>query len=278
MKTITLVRKAVKRSGGLTSYRLDLEVTGSQNISRDIFVKQRSKKYDGTLEEVFVAVASPANLEDIDAKSPRAPSTYFRINTASLVSSDPIFLEEAFTTILAEVQLLCDQAEVLEETEVDGIYTITSTDINVNMATVHTHYRLPLIAAPAGLNNVYVDPGDDNTEVDNIRRHQILDVDTNLQGWLPTNGLSDPAGYNFKYNIARDSSLAIVWPVKADFLQYAHVEKNGAAVSGLLINADGIFWRSNLYGEVPWPKSYQSPSVPWADPLDAVTLVFDTLA
>lgn len=277
MKTITLVRKAVKRNEGLTSYRLDLEVTGSQNITRDLFVKQRYKKYDGTLENTFVAVASPANLEDIDARSPKAPSSYFRESTVSLVSSDPVFLEEAFNTILSELQLLCDQAEVLEETEVDGVYTITSADVLVNMATVHTHYRLPLVAAPAGINNVYVDEQDDNTEADNIKRHEILEPDDNLPGWLPVED-GDPAGYKFKYNIDKDSSLAIVWPVRAEFLQYAHVEKNGASVPSMLINADGIFWKSDLYGDVPWPKSYQSAGVPWVDPLDAVTLVFDTLA
>jgi hypothetical protein len=140
------------------------------------------------------------------------------------------------------------------------------------MASVHTHYRLPLVAAPCGVNNVYVDE-----DIDTEKRHEILDVDTNLSGWLPTDG-SDPSGYHFKYNIARDSSLALVWPVKAEFLQYAHIEKNGAAVSGLLINENGIFWKSDLYGEVPWPKSYESPSVPWTDMADAVTLVFDTLA
>lgn len=277
MKIITLVRKAVKRNEALTSYRLDLEVTGSQNISRDIFVKQRSKKFDGTIEDVFVAVASPATLEDYDAKAPSANSPFFRTNEISLVSSDPVFLDEAFDSILYEIRLLCDQAEVLEESLVDGIYTITSTEVNVNMAIVHTHYRVPLVAAPCGVNNVFIDDPDSLVDSDNIKKHEILSVDDNLPGWLPTIS-GDPAGYHWKYNLAKDSSLAIVWPVKALFLQYAHVEKNGVSVPDLLINADGIFWKSDLYGEVPWPKSYQNTSVPWVDPKDAVTLVFDTLA
>ncbi len=270
MKTITLLRKSLKKNQGLTSYRLDLEITLANGITKDLFVKQRIKKYDGTDEDTFVAVASPAHIEDIDARSPAKDSSYFRTNTCSIVSSDPVLLEEAFQNILGELQLLVDQADVLDALDVDGVYSISSTSILVDMADHHTHYRIPIYAQPSGVNNVYID------ETDGLTKHSVTNQDTNIPGWLNTTG-GDPVGYKFKYNIDKDPALGAVWPVADTHLQYAHVEINGVVNNDVLINADGIYWKSDLYGQVPWPRTYDSPGEPWADPTHRVVLVFDTI-
>lgn len=271
MKTITLLRKSVKRNNVLAAYSLDLEITQAYDITKALFVKQRHIKFDGTIEDVFVAVASPATIAEFSERSPREGSSYFRDSKISIVSTHPDFLEEAFDTILSELQQLVDEAEVLDAMEEDGVYLISSTSITADMAKQHTHYRIPLVALPAGLNNIYID------EADAIKKHSILDEDPELTGWLTTNPGVDPMGYKFKYNIAKDAGLGPVWPVAEDKLQYAHVEVNGASLSDVLINANGIFWKSNLYGEVPWPRSLLSREIPLDDPSHRVVLVFDTI-
>jgi hypothetical protein len=159
----------------------------------------------------------------------------------------------------------------------DAIYSITAqargdhniivSDITINQTMLHEHYRLPLVAEPSGLNEVYDDNG--------TNRHRVASQDTEKSGWLNTTEL-DPAGYKFKYNIAEDTALEAIWPPSADKISYAHLEVGGITADDVLITEDGIFWADNTEGNAPWPIDYVSHAVP-SPSGEVVTLILDLI-
>lgn len=264
MKKINLLKRAVKQSG--PTYILDIEIISSEGIIHDVFVKQRLRNTNNGFDDVFAAVATVAQLESLDIGSPAAGQSYFLDHKVSVVATNPAYLQDVFNTILAEVQMLVDNAEVLEEIEPAGVYEITSDTVNVNMGTVHTHYRMPMTAAPCGTNNTFVEGG--------VTKNIVGNQNTSLPGWLNTVNGVDPDGTYFKYNLAVDSSLNAHWPPSTDFLAYAHIENNGKTEQNVLINANGIYWKSNKQGTTPWPVDYVN-SGNTGSPSNAVVLVID---
>jgi hypothetical protein len=129
MKTITLQRKATALIPGTTNYKLSLSITSVNDITDKVFVKRRLYKFDNTFDDVFVAVASPAQIEELPVDAPSAPNIHYRTNKADITSSDPQLLDDVFTNILAELQLLTDQLTTLDEIVVDGTYSISKDSI-----------------------------------------------------------------------------------------------------------------------------------------------------
>lgn len=122
----------------------------------------------------------------------------------------------------------------------------------------HEHREFSLACRPAGHT---VQPGVGN-------RHTVTGASNLLRGWLPAGHVSfggkAPAGAVFGYNIAADVQLAAVWPpvpVHAAELTWnkavsADVGFTGVPLgrSGLcVVDANGIWWLSDCYGDVPWP-------------------------
>jgi hypothetical protein len=267
MAEITLLRKStIPKDNG--SYRMSLEITAAKDIPKYAFVKQRIRNFiEDKFDDNFVAICTPAQLEDFDTNSPAEGSSYFRSDKIDIVSRNLAYLEQVFHSIIGELQKLVDDYESLNVLIEDGIYTITADHIELNTAVSHTHYRMPLTAAPCGTNSTFVD-GDDT-------RHIVGSQDTDLEGWLNTTG-SDPVGYKFKYNIAEDSALNNLWPPHEDKLSYARLEVNGLPVTtdDVRITEEGIFWKPNLLGEAPWPQDWASTLNTGSDQYQA-TLVLD---
>jgi len=230
---------------------MTLEVLSTENMPKNVFVKQRIRDLvNNNFDDVFAAVCTPAQLEDFDDDAPKQGASYFRTYTVDIVSRNSAYLEDVFQSILAELQKLADDYAALGELQPDGIYTITNEgEITVNSAINHTHYRLPLAAQPAGTNQNYT--------ANNIDYQTVGSPDANKAGWLPcTDG--DPVGYKFKYNIAKDSSVSAVWPPSQDKISYAHLEIDGVSLSDALLNDAGIFWKENTKGDCPWPIDWVS--------------------
>lgn len=268
MAKLTLLRTSTKYDSSIQSYRMILEITAAEEIDKNVFVAQRIRDYvKNNFEDVFAAVATPAQIEDFDRNSPAEGTSFFRTSKVDIVTRNAAYLEEVFASILRELQKLVDDFESLNLLIPDGIYTIEADNIEVNTAVVHTHYRLPLYARPSGENEVYDDSGTD--------RQRVASQDTDLPGWLNTTG-GDPTGYKFKYNIAQDASLSALWPPTADKLAYAHLELNGISINSaeVRITADGIYWKPDEAGSAPWPLDYVSPSNTGADQYQK-TLVLD---
>lgn len=115
---------------------------------------------------------------------------------------------------------------------------------------IHTHYRLPLVARPAGNNEIFT--------VDDVQYQRVASQNTALAGWL---NATDLAGYKFKYNIAADTTLSALWPISQEKLSYAHLEVDGISWDGQVqINADGIYWKDNVIDTCPFPSDYINTS------------------
>lgn len=268
MAKINLVKKSSSLDPNSGSYSIVLEVLSTEVINKNVFIKQRLRNYiANNFDDVFVAIATPAQLEDFDTDSPKTGDSFFRTDRIQLTSRNPAYLEEVFEAILRELQKLVDDFEALSRLTTDGIYTIESEQITFNdKSLVHTHYRIPLAAKPAGNSETFT--------ADGIDYQRVTSQDTDLTGWLNT---TSPTGYKFKYNIDADTTLSPLWPIDPAFINLAHIELNGITVlyPDLLINEDGIFWKNNVKGYAPWPEDYVNESDQGTDKL---TLVLDMVA
>jgi hypothetical protein len=94
-----------------------------------LFVKQRILLADGTYDDTFVTVASPAQIEDIQQQSPAPGEFFYRDNTFSLISSDPTLLQTTANNILADVQLTIQQSEDLDVLSTAETITVTDSSI-----------------------------------------------------------------------------------------------------------------------------------------------------
>lgn len=123
----------------------------------------------------------------------------------------------------------------------------------------HIHYRFELVPRPAGVH----DPALAATS----GRHTIAAADVELQGWLPADHASfngkAPAGAVFGYNLKQHQQLARVWPpqpISAVAMLWDKGQELVGATEiplgryGLCVcDANGIWWMSDCYGDVPWP-------------------------
>lgn len=124
----------------------------------------------------------------------------------------------------------------------------------------HTHYRFRLSCLPAGVHTP-PEAGD---------RHVITDPDDTLPGWLPADHASfdgkAPSGAKFGYNFASHSALDNAWPplpVTQSYLEWnkgldGDVGFTGVPADLCIVNADGIWWMSDCYGDVPWPAFWDT--------------------
>lgn len=136
----------------------------------------------------------------------------------------------------------------------------------------HTHYRFDLVCQPAGTNTV--------STVEGQQVHTVEDADADLPGWLPASHeiFNDkaPTGAVFGYNLSQHLSLSRVWPPlpvqSVALLWDKGIEYVGATEiplgrNGLAVaDANGIWWMSNCYGDVPWPADYTTVPVEVTDP------------
>lgn len=244
---------------------MSLEVTSSQNITRNIFVKRRLYTITGGFNDVFVAIATPEQIESLGVLAPTADTTFFLDSKITLLENTVEYLNAVLQEILQELQNLVIDVELIQNIEQSAIYTITSGNIQVNVYDNSTLYRLPLYALPCGI------PVNTNNII------TISNVNPILPGWLPTS-FNDPAGYYFKYNIATDPNLPLIFPAAISKLSLAQIEKNGVIQNdgNVLINATGIYWRDNAFGLSPWPVDYVDPMNPGGfDESTEVVLVLD---
>lgn len=127
----------------------------------------------------------------------------------------------------------------------------------------HSHLQFSLTCRPAG---VHYSPGPGGA-------HTISDADDSLPGWLPAGhssfGGNAPLGAVFGYNLSADPDLAAVWPpmpISAADLWWdkgIDADVSGTRIplgfTGLaIIDRHGIWWTSDCYGDVPWPKDLDS--------------------
>jgi 5'-deoxynucleotidase YfbR-like HD superfamily hydrolase len=132
MANISILRKSTAFDPRLGGYRLVLEVSETEDITSKIFVNQRIKSFSSdTFEDFFVAVATPAQLEDFEKDSPGEGSSYYLTDKIDLLTRDADYLEEVFNDIISEVQKLISDIEALADLQNSGTYIITSSEIEI---------------------------------------------------------------------------------------------------------------------------------------------------
>lgn len=132
----------------------------------------------------------------------------------------------------------------------------------------HVHYRFELVARPAGEH--------DPAAAADTGTHVIENADADLEGWLPaahpifrrdpTDPATNyaPAGAKFGYNFSQHAALQRVWPPlplsAVAMLWDKGYDQVGATEIPLtgenplcIVDANGIWWTRDCYGEVPWP-------------------------
>lgn len=141
----------------------------------------------------------------------------------------------------------------------------------------HRHYKFELVCEPAG-DVSPPSPGD---------RHEISNTDASIEGWLPAHHPvfegKAPANAAFGYNISQ-AAWKDLWPpipTSSAYLEWDKGEdktRTGMGVplgpDGLcVLNADGIWWLSDCYQDVPWPVSLDtadSETFPESDESDEI--------
>lgn len=140
----------------------------------------------------------------------------------------------------------------------------------------HVHYRFELVARPAGEH--------DPAEAAETGTHVIENADSSLEGWLPADNPVfwrdpaapetnyAPAGAKFGYNFSQHNALQRVWPPlplsAVAMLWDKGYDQVGATEIPLtgeqplcLVDANGIWWMKDCYGEVPWPADIDTMDV-----------------
>lgn len=124
----------------------------------------------------------------------------------------------------------------------------------------HVHYEFDLYLTPCGDSPT---PGVNG-------RHNIINVDSTMQGWLPADDSSfqglAPTKATFGYNLKTHTALYNVFPpmpAESSSVTLFKSEGDGNGVElpmglgGLVyIDINGIWWMSDCYNDVPW--AYQS--------------------
>lgn len=131
MAKLHLVRKSSSFDPILSGYRMILEIVSAEDITPKVFVNQRLRNFlKGTTEDVFAAVATSAQLEDLDDDAPAEGTTFFRSHKVEILSRNPDYLKDVYDDIVWELQKLCDDVrslEVLTEQETIIFDSVTGT-------------------------------------------------------------------------------------------------------------------------------------------------------
>jgi hypothetical protein len=130
----------------------------------------------------------------------------------------------------------------------------------------HIHYRFELTALPAG---------DHDPEAAALAGvHTVDNADATQEGWLPADHTvfdgRAPVGAKFGYNFSQHEAISLVWPpmpLQAVAVLWDKGINNVGATEiplgsdGLCIcDANGIWWMSDCYGDVPWPADLDTSS------------------
>ena len=128
-KSIHISKRSTSALPDISSYKLEVLATNAENMPDKIFVKQRVRNFArGGSEDFFVAVCTPAQLEDFAEDSPDGTTSFFRTNTIDLVARTAEELQAVFDSLLYETKKLVVDLTDLEKLDVEEIYVVNAED------------------------------------------------------------------------------------------------------------------------------------------------------
>ncbi len=239
---------------GLASAETDIDsgllvMSPSADIWGVVYSKQNA-----TLADVLLYGYAPLDLSAV-VDGPTVAGTYF------LSGTDPGHL--VVNRLPVAIPIL----------RADGQGNVFVAPNSTDLLDRHVHYHFSLAAEPAG----HVVPPHYG------ERHVILGPDPARRGWLPAHhAIFDghaPPGAAFGYNLDADPHLKKVWPpLPIDqctlfFDKGLDIDVSGTSVplglDGLVaIDRYGIWWMSDCYGDVPWPRDLDGFGTSFSDGVD----------
>ena len=96
----------------LQTYGMTLTVTAAYDMPAEVFVKQRLSS-DPT-QDVFAAVTSVEQLEDLPVNAPSAVTSYFRSSSVTLTALNQAALDNIDRLVRNEIQLLIRNLDALD--------------------------------------------------------------------------------------------------------------------------------------------------------------------
>lgn len=125
-KSIQISKRSTIEVPDISSYKLVVEAINAQNMPNKIFVKQRITNFaKGTIDDIFVAIATPTQLEDFAEDSPEEGTSFFRSSSIELVGRTPEMLQTVFASIIYETKKL-----VVDLTDMDNLSDAQVFNIN----------------------------------------------------------------------------------------------------------------------------------------------------
>ena len=126
MANIKLLRSSVIPDKDLSSYRMTVEVIKAEGITNKIFCKQRLRNFQKqAFDDVFVAICTPAQIEDYGEDAPLEGSSYFRTNKIDIIiSRNADYLDSVFDDMVWNTQKLVEDIEALNKLENEDIYLL----------------------------------------------------------------------------------------------------------------------------------------------------------
>ena len=111
----------------ILSYKLVVEAINPQNMPGKVFVNQRIRNFaKEQFDDTFVAVCTPAQLEDLQEDSPEAGSSYYRTNRIELIARTPELLQTVFDSLIYEVNKLVIDLSDIEKLLPEEVYLISA--------------------------------------------------------------------------------------------------------------------------------------------------------
>jgi hypothetical protein len=113
----------------LQSFKLVVETINPENMSGKIFINQRIRNFaKDRFDDTFVAVCTPAQLEDLDEDSPGEGTSYYRTDRIELIIRTAEALQTVFDSLLYEVNKLVIDLSDIEQLATAEVYQISAED------------------------------------------------------------------------------------------------------------------------------------------------------
>ena len=93
---------------------LQVSVTSSVEMDKEVFVFQRCTLPDNSTDDRFVAIATPVQMEDFDKDSPGEGTSYFRKSELELVGYSSEFIEQVWLDLQSEITSLVEDLNAIE--------------------------------------------------------------------------------------------------------------------------------------------------------------------
>jgi len=128
-KSIQISKRSTVYVPDISSIKLVVEAINAENMPSKIFVNQRIRNfaYD-KIDDTFVAVCTPTQLEDFEEDCPAPGTSYYRTDRIELVGRTPEMVQSVFDSLIYEVKKLVVDLTDLDNLMPEMVYNINAVD------------------------------------------------------------------------------------------------------------------------------------------------------